>query len=209
MLYPDISLIRFFYKNELDKVSGSVIEFGCDLGQNLRLFDRHGWECTGVDFPNNSRESFGSFSNWIRNPKYIEANLEYFDPSSLDSHYDVILFPNVLYYLSTKATSRLLNIANNLLSANGFIFSIDRLVDDYRFGKGTLVERNRFRMTIGETGEMDQTITFRTIEEVTELFKTHFNVDSRNIVSLQLKYQNIQNSCLISNSDVITYFRKT
>ena len=206
MIYPDISLVRFFFSNKLNLSPGNVIEFGSGSGSNLRLFDRYDWRCTAVDLP--KFEEFYLDGEWKKEPKFIGVDLE--SPNlNLDLvEYDAILFPNILYYLKSKTVNEILECASSVLAKDGWVFSIDRLIDDYRFGKGLRVESNRFKLKIFETGEFDQEISFHSVAEIRNLFALSFDVSESSITSLKVTYENVQRGIVVSNSDVVTYFKR-
>lgn len=47
--FPDPAIIRFFFKKDLDKKNGSILELGAGNGNNLSLFFQYGWKIHGVD----------------------------------------------------------------------------------------------------------------------------------------------------------------
>jgi SAM-dependent methyltransferase len=52
--YPDEYVIRWFYKEGLERVPGRVLELGCGDGNNLLPFVDYGWDVVGIDYDENS-----------------------------------------------------------------------------------------------------------------------------------------------------------
>jgi ubiquinone/menaquinone biosynthesis C-methylase UbiE len=53
--YPSETVIRMFYKENLDKITnGNVLELGCGTANHLMNFEAYGWTLTGLDYSSES-----------------------------------------------------------------------------------------------------------------------------------------------------------
>jgi SAM-dependent methyltransferase len=52
--YPDEFVIKFFFKENLHKIKGDVLELGCANGNNLIMFYQYGWNTVGIDLNQDS-----------------------------------------------------------------------------------------------------------------------------------------------------------
>jgi SAM-dependent methyltransferase len=213
MKYPDISVVRFFFKNGLADYPSSnpkVIEFGCGSGHNLRIFEDFGWECHGVDL-----ESSADFiedaclGTWKVPTRFYAQDLN----TPLDEHilvqeYDVVLFPSVTYYLEPSSRINLLRSMFKCLKPGGYILLIERLTSDYRYGKGRPIGANGFQLDISETGELGLTIQFFSKEEILSTVKLISNSNVKNIVALESTYDNLQEGVIVRNSECVVWAQK-
>jgi SAM-dependent methyltransferase len=214
MKYPELSIVRFFFKEKLfnhPTANPRVIEFGCGSGHNLRIFEDHGYECWGVDLPSNSDFiSDAVEGNWKVNSQFFSLDLNCALPIEIvGQEYDVILFPSVTYYLQPKARLILLETMFRSLKPGGFIFLIERLEDDYRYGKGKPSGSHGFRLSIDETNEQGLTIQFFNREEILETLRTISEYRIANIIALEYAYENLQNNKIVRNSELVVWGRKT
>jgi len=208
MKYPDINLIRFVNKTEIVNMpKGRVIEFGCGSGHNLRIFEDLGWQCLGVDLAGNlefRNEALGG--KWKTPHQFFELDLNSELPMILlEQNFDVILFPNITYYLHPDSRLRLFYQMSKCLNPGGYVFLIERLVDDFRFGKGIQLSRNRFQLKIADTGELDQIIQFFEINEIVRDLYLSFGLERKDVTLLEQKFDNLQNSIIVRNSELIVW----
>ncbi|WP_261798255.1 hypothetical protein [Campylobacter volucris] len=63
--YPDMELVRWFFKNKLDTLANAkVLEFASHNGNNLSLFANYNYECIGVELnKENHKNALYNFNN--------------------------------------------------------------------------------------------------------------------------------------------------
>src|SRR5579862_3757359 len=104
--FPDDMLFRMFFKEQLQRTPGRVLEFGCASGNNLMLFAAFGWDVTGIDV--NSTSIANARYNLEGAGTLIECDLASELPSLECDAYDVVLMPSMNYYLPRSAFLRVL-----------------------------------------------------------------------------------------------------
>jgi len=192
--YPDHDIIRFFFKNELDKRRGHVIEFGCGNGNNLELFAEYGWRARGID---NNPIVIGQGKQNKIGKILIWADMR----DTILTHelitYDVILFPSSLYYLSESDIEMILS--NMRVKPNCLLFLKMRGYNDYR--------RHSYRKSLvidyEETGEKGCTNTFYGLDELVKLLEKYFIVE--NLVKLNADWENLMRGKVVNNSEIIIW----
>ena len=214
MKYPELSVVRFFFKNNLfshPTPNPRVIEFGCGSGHNLRVFEDHGWECHGVDLTENQDfQKDAVRGDWNVKTHFWSLDLNNPLPNEIiTSHYDVVLFPSVTYYLHPAARLALLESMFKSLKPGGFMFLIERLDSDYRYGKGVRTGSNGFRLDIAETGEFGMTIQFFRKDEILSALSEISNSKLSEIVTLEYSYENLQSDKIVRNSELVVWGKKT
>ncbi|GAB6037196.1 class I SAM-dependent methyltransferase [Fundidesulfovibrio butyratiphilus] len=207
--YPDIYVTRFFFKNQLDATPSKVIELGCGTGNNLRLFAEFGHDVSGIDIDADSidmcRNNIGTIT---KNGDFFHHDLEQGLPASVrDKRYDVLLLPNILYYLKRGTVHSLLAEIRRIATPGGLYCAIVRLLDDYRYARGSRVGVNEYLVTMDETGERGARQLFFGEHEFVSLISDSFGVSSAGMTILRTRYENIQNDHLISNSDLVVWGR--
>src|SRR5438105_3424044 len=109
--YPDEFVIKFFFKENLHQRKGRVLELGCASANNLMLFFQYGWDCVGIDFDTQAvADAQYNLSQVAESgAKYTIAHhdLKTGLPAFLE-RCDVLLMPNVLYYLPREAAGKCL-----------------------------------------------------------------------------------------------------
>ena len=109
--YPDLALVKFFFKQGLHTKGGRVLEYGCSNGNNLSLFASYDYECLGVDLdPSNLENARFNFEKVLKVSKFsfFEEDIVEFDKKHEGVRADVLLIPNVINYLSRKDFEKLL-----------------------------------------------------------------------------------------------------
>jgi SAM-dependent methyltransferase len=206
--FPDADVVRMFFKEGLHKTPGRVLEPGCGDGNNLILFSEFGWHVVGIDINeaslDNARHNLGDDGQSVA---LIHADLNAGMP---DVHhpFDAVILPNINYYLPRAAFRRVLHDCANKLLPGGLFFIIARTCDDWRFGKGTEVERNGFLLTCTETGEAGLLNVFYSAEELLELIVAAFG-PLQGLRRLNNQFDNIQNDTVIDNRNVVIWGRKS
>ena len=209
--YPDEAVIKYFFKQVLpDKKPANVLELGCANGNNLDLFYQFDWCVTGLDFSEvsikNAQHNF-SFYNKDNAYDFIHCDLGEGIPE-LNKTFDVILFPNILYYLDKDAMRKCLRQAYGYANENCKIFIRMRSPDDYRFGKGNEIDESSYQLDFEETGEKGCINIFYTKNRLEAILEEELNLsqlESQNLIYLDAIMGNIQNGKYINNNDYVVW----
>ncbi len=205
LLYPDLYVIKYFFKNGMDRSPGSVLELGCGNGNNLKLFRDFGWRSVGLD---NSAEAIGD----------ARSNFDTDDPSSIEFHqwdlndglphleedFDVLLVPNSAYYIDRHALAKLLTECRGVLREGASYMLSWRSTSDWRFGRGRQAGENAFILETDVTGDMGAQMTFYEPEEMVALIESQLGPIASSLV-LSYDYQNLQRGEVIDNHDFIIW----
>lgn len=207
--FPDEFLIRAFFKEQLFKKKGDVIEFGSGNGNNLSMFFQYGWNVTGVDVDEKSIQSANAnFSILSKecidtgNYQFAYTDMVHFQDSK---KYNAILFPGSLLYLTKANCLLMLGRLPEMISDNGaFCYFKMRTPNDYRIGISKLLDDGFTREILSdETSEKGCRMTFWDVHDfITEINKHCILSD---VVTLNLQYDNLQKGVIINNSDFILW----
>jgi SAM-dependent methyltransferase len=202
--FPDIYVVRMFFKEGLQRERGRVLELGCGNGNNLLLFAEFGWEVTGVDC------SSGALADASHNldgaGTLIGCDLTRDFPVPEAAIFDAILLPNVVYYLPRRDFLRILRECRKRLRPGGLMFLSTRVKEDWRWGRGTEVEPGGFRLECRETGEFGLLNVFYDSDEVAELIRTYFG-ELLQSQRLGVIYDNPEGGVVVRNADVVIWGR--
>jgi SAM-dependent methyltransferase len=202
--YPDIYVVRMLFKERLHREPGRVLELGCGSGNNLMPFADFGWEVTGLDL------SAGALSDARHNlagvGTFIECDLTSDFAVPEDAAFEVVLLPNIIYYLPRLSLIRLLQECRRRLVPGGILFLSTRVREDWRFGRGQEEEPGGFRLDCHVTGEYGLLNVFYSADELTELVRTHVS-ELHNAQRLFVTYDNPQNGIIVRNADVVIWGR--
>lgn len=203
--FPDEMVTRFFFKNDLNKRPGRVLELGCGNSNNLGLFSAYGWDCIGLDISSELIEQ-GKFNFKLQG--YKPARLETIDMNHILPNFgpiDCLLMPSSIYYVSSTRAKEIMKELGPTLKQGSFVFCRYRTLKDYRYGKGEYLGNNCFKLKIFETSELDCLNTFYDRKSILEILEP-CNLDPRSIHFLNLSFDNFGvNNKLISNNDSIIY----
>lgn len=209
--FPDEYVQRFFFKTGCDHRVGNVLELGCASGNNLMLFYHFGWNVLGVD---NCRQSIADARHNFAQSGVPGPDFDFVDQDlsselivNMAGKFDVILLANVLCYLNRDCTVSIMKELPKLLTSGSYVFLRTRTLSDYRFGRGEKVEQNAFRLNTGETGEEGLLNVFYAEHELVHMVCELVGVDPTTMVVLSVNFQNMQNGCLINNSDLVVWGR--
>nr|WP_257929435.1 hypothetical protein [Campylobacter lari]MCR6529220.1 hypothetical protein [Campylobacter lari] len=123
--YPDMELVRWFFKNKLDTLKNAkVLEFASHNGNNLSLFANYNYECIGVELNKQNHENaIYNFKEimYYQNASFFNENMLDFAKNHQNINADVFLIPNVINYISKDEFKTLLQNAkeNNLYQSSG------------------------------------------------------------------------------------------
>lgn len=202
--YPDDYVIRMFFKEQLFRQPGRVLELGCGSGNNLLLFQEFGWSVTGIDISTDALDD--ARHNLGEGARLIQADLSSSFPD-VAGEFDCVLLPSVNYYIPRQAFTQLLTALQSKIQPGAYFYIRSRLPDDWRFGKGVEVERNGFRLTCAETGERGLLNVFYSSEELCDLITTRIGELSAR-KCLRVRFDNPQGGAIINNSEVVIWGRR-
>jgi SAM-dependent methyltransferase len=202
--FPDVSVVRMFFKEGLHCKRGRVLELGCGSGNNLILFAAFGWEVTGIDLSaealSQARHNLEGVGNFIECDLSIECTL----PE--DAAFEAVLLPNIIYYLPRRSFIRVLKECRRRLLPDGVLFISTRLPEDWRFGRGQEEEPGGFRLDCHETGEYGSLNVFYRADELSGLLVEHFG-ELRHPQRLFVTTDNPQSGIVVRNADVVIWGR--
>ncbi|MFZ1906447.1 MAG: class I SAM-dependent methyltransferase [Steroidobacteraceae bacterium] len=202
--FPDDMLLRMFFKEQLQRSPGQVLEFGCASGNNLQLFAAFGWQVTGVD--KSSTAIADATYNLEGAATLIQCDLSEVLPA-LDAHaYDVVLMPSVNYYLPRAAFIRTLTECRRLIRPGGLFYIRSRLPEDWRWGRGQPQGAGAFRLECHETGEYGLLSVFYTADELWDLIVSNLG-PLHPVQRLHATFDNPQGGVVVRNADVVFWGR--
>ncbi len=205
--FPDVFVVRMFFKEGLQRSPGRVLELGCGSGNNLLLFHEFGWRVVGLDI---STESLADAAyNLAGGPgtvTLLQADLAQGMPT-LTGEFDAVILANVNCYLTRVRFQNLLTDCSRLLKRGGQFFLSSRTCEDWRYGRGREVERNGFVLECTETGEKGLLNVFYEEDELIEMIEaTIGELHDRRI--LKVHYENPEGGVVIGNDDVVIWGRR-
>jgi len=200
--FPDDYVVRHAFKQGLTARTGRVLELGCGPGNNLALYQAYGWAVCGVDY---AAEALAD-ARWNLGPDaaLIQADLSQGLPR-LDGRFDALLIPNLLCYLRRAEAEAVLRQVRGVLSAKADVFLRTRALDDYRYGRGEEVEPRGYRLATPETGEAGLLNRFYDSAELVGLLTEALGLTE--VVTLAVRFENLQNGRIIGNSDLVVWGR--
>lgn len=207
LIFPDVYVTKFFFKNNLNSRPGNLLDLGCGSGNNARLFTEYGWSVTGIDL---SAESLADArSNWENEPpeswNFIEKDLRQGLPA-LHGPFDALLGNLSLLYFERRFLEGLLTETSEYLAPGAYVNFKFRTPEDWRYGKGVEIEKNTFQLDVWETGEEGLTMAFYEPDDLCTLIDHTLGPLHDRVVLLE-SHENIQNGLHIDNRDVIVWGR--
>ena len=207
--YPDEHLVRFFFKEKLNQITGSVLELGCGNGNNLMLFAEYNWNIMGVDINSKLIDAANfNFKHLNKNNFRFKTNdMVKFIKKYNGEKFDCFLLPSSLYYLSEEQIVELLKLIQDkkILKKKCFVYFRVRLDDDYRLKRAKKIGNKTYKLNFIETGELNCINTFFKEKEFVNLLKKYFTFF--NFKKIKVKFENFQNNSIIDNSDLIVWGR--
>ncbi|WP_236103505.1 class I SAM-dependent methyltransferase [Campylobacter armoricus] len=209
--YPDMELVRWFFKNKLDSLKNAkVLEFASHNGNNLSLFANYDYECIGVELSKQNHENaIYNFNNIMhyKKARFFNENMLDFAKNHKDINADVFLIPNVINYISKDDFKNLLkNSRINNLYGGGYahFFLRARSIKDHRYGLGKRLENGSFILEYDEfSGEKDCLCTAYQEHELVEILKEYLDLYDFEVITSE--NINIKNKVYIKDSDIIIY----
>lgn len=207
--FPDEFVIRFFFKNQLHTRAGNVLELGCGNGNNLLLFHEYGWNVVGLDISEeslaNAEHNFRVANHASTRHRFIHRDLSLGLGGDIADKFDVILLPNVLYYIPRHSMVAVLQELRRYSSAEALVFLRNRSMRDYRFRRGEEVERNGYCLSEIATGELGLLNVFYYEWELIDMLRDHLGVDPSTAEILTVEFQNPQQGSSVNNSDIVIW----
>lgn len=208
--FPDIALVKFFFKQKLHEKCGKVLEFACSNGNNLSLFASYDYECLGVDLSEQSvKNGEFNFAEILKakNFRFFNENILSFPKSHPNINADVFLIPNVINYLSRKDFIALLQDARKFkcYKENALFFLRTRSVKDYRYGLGKKVAHNSFLLDDNTTGENGCINTCYQDFELVDLLREHLNLYDFRVLNYESTNLMGEDERLVLDSDIVIY----
>ncbi len=201
--YPDEFVVRHFFKRGLGERTGRVLELGSGTGNNLSLYLTWGWACVGIDYDDQALAD--ARFNLGEGPDLIQADLSKGLPD-LQGTFDALIIPNLLCYLTASQAETLLTDLKPHLAAGCDVFVRTRLVDDYRYGRGTREEPDGFRLATPETGEAGLFNLFYTPAGLVNLLSRTLTLTD--LTELAVRFDNVQAGHRVpGNSDLVVWGR--
>ncbi|HIA7122058.1 TPA: class I SAM-dependent methyltransferase [Campylobacter lari] len=214
--YPDMELVRLFFKNKLDTLENAkVLEFASHNGNNLSLFANYDYECIGVELSKQNHENaIYNFKEIMHYQKasFFNENMLDFAKNHQNINADVFLIPNVINYISKEDFKNLLlnSKNNNLYSGKEYahFFLRARSTKDHRYGLGNKLSNGSFILTNDDfSGEKNCLCTAYQEHELVEILKENLNLYDFEVITSE--NINIKNKVYIKDSDIIIYGKIT
>lgn len=211
--FPDIAVVKFFFKQRLHEKGGRVLEFACSNGNNLSLFASYGWECLGVDLSaQNVANGEFNFKNVLKAEKFsfFNENILDFPKAHPNTKADVFLIPNVINYLPREDFIALLKNSREfgVYKENALFFLRTRSVRDYRYGLGEKIAHNSFLLTNDDTtGEKGCINTAYQDFELVDYLRTHLNLYDFKVLNYESTNIMGDDERLVLDSDIVIYGR--
>jgi len=200
--YPDVYVVRMLFKEGLHRKPGRVLELGCGSGNNLMPFADFGWDVTGVDV--SAKALADARHNLAGVGIFIECDLAGHFAVPKDATFDLVLLPNIIYYLPRPSFIRVLQECRRRLLPGGMLFLSARVREDWRYGRGTQEEPGGYRLDCHETGEFGLLNVFYSADELSELVGMHIGV-LHQAQRLFVTYDNPQSGIVVRNAEVIIW----
>jgi SAM-dependent methyltransferase len=202
--FPDMYVVRMLFKEGLHCKPGRVLELGCGNGNNLLPFADFGWDVTGLDI--SSEAIADAQHNFSGAGRFIECDLTKDFSVCGEEIFDLILLPNIIYYLPRRSFTQVLRECRRRIRTDGMIFLSARLPEDWRWGRGKEEEPGGYRLDCRETGEHGLLNVFYGVGELFELIREHFG-ELRESQPLFVTYDNPQGGTVVRNADVVIWGR--
>ena len=202
--FPDVQVVRMFFKEGLHHRTGEVLELGCGNGSNLIPFAEFGWNITGLDLSEAALAD--ARHNFCGAGRFEHCDLAAGLRIDTRARFDVILLPNVAYYLPRTSFVRVLQQCREHMRPNGVLFLITRTPEDWRWGRGQEVEPGGYRLDCRETGEFGLLNVFYGADDLSALVREHFG-ELREPQLLFATVDNPQGGVVVRNADVILWGR--
>lgn len=171
-IYPNDHVVRFLMTNRelLEKHhSARFLDIGLGAGRHTRFAAEVGFRAFGMDISfvglQHARERLLTASLQASLSQASMLALPYMDCS-----FAAVLSYGVFYYGTAHELRLAIAEAHRILLPGGKAFVVLRTTDDYRFGKGSQVERNTFQLDISDTNEYQSIQHFLESDDIPAYF---------------------------------------
>jgi len=214
--FPDIYVVRFFFKEELFKIperEKTVVEFGCGNGNNLALFYEYDYKCLGIDiseiclanavfnFNNFFLSEHGNFSFKKVDLNDINSIVKVLEESR--TKFKIFMFPNSLNYLRKKKFANLLEILPQFLQNEGFFFVRFRSPRDSRVFGAEKIGNNEFLIKSNVSGEEGAVLSVYDEHEMVKLLNKYLNIFD--IKVFHVYEENLYTDRKLINADIVIW----
>ena len=149
-----------------------AFDLGCGVGRHVIFLAKEGYEVYGSDF---SEPAVKYCQDWLQR-EGLSATVAKMDMTEIpypDGFFDLIVAYNVIYHTTFTGMTRLVDTIHCKLRPGGYFFVTLKSTQEWRYGRGTEVEKNTFfRPGKGVP------IHFSTEDDIELLFR-HFDIASK------------------------------
>ena len=189
------------------------MELGCGNGNSLNLFYQYGWDTIGIDIdPINIKRAKNNFKilkkkfSFKNKYFFLKDDMLNFIKTNTKKKFNTIIFSNSIYYLESDKIIKILTLIrdNNIKKNSQFFFRI-RLDNDERKHLSKKISKNTYKINFKFTNEYGSINTFFSKIQFLKILKNIFKI--KKIINLNNKYENIVNNKIITNSDLVLWFK--
>jgi SAM-dependent methyltransferase len=155
-IYPSEPVVRFLmerFRNRLDRGDRlSALDIGVGGGRNTRLLCELGFDTFGIDISAEGLKQTElvlarlGFRPTLKRARMTDLPLE---PNS----FDAAICYGVFYYGTASEMRQAIGELHRVLKPGGDAFVVVRTTDDFRYGKGRVLEPDTYLLTTAETNE--------------------------------------------------------
>jgi ubiquinone/menaquinone biosynthesis C-methylase UbiE len=173
-LYPSEAAVRFvmtqFPRDRALRQSVRVLDLGCGAGRHTLLLAEQGFHVfsTDISLPG-LRVSQKRLADRGLGSSLIAAAMQ--SLPFADHLLNGVVACGVVNYNDLVGLQRTLDEIHRVLVSGGKFLVVTRTTRDYRYGKGTSVDRRSFTLTIAETNEKGMTMCFLDKRDVRRVFR--------------------------------------
>lgn len=176
-VYPNDNVVRFIMRNFKQKDKGLLraLDVGSGGGRHLKLLCELGFQTFGVDI---SEVGIQHCDKLLKSLQY-QADLRISSMSPLpysDEYFDAVISFGVYYYTSHIGMCQAVTELYRVLKQKASAFVVLRTTDDYRYGKGKMLEKNTFQLEIEDTNECGAVMHFLAEDDVFDVFSCFSDV---------------------------------
>jgi ubiquinone/menaquinone biosynthesis C-methylase UbiE len=153
----------------------NVLDLGCGAGRHAIFLAKKGFQVTGLDVSETALKELEGRCRaaGIGNVTLVKHEMQ--ELPFIDDYFDGILSTNVLHHGTASEIRHTLAEVHRVLGKNGVGFAITLSKGDFRYGNGTLLEKDTYRFTEGD--ERGIVHHFFSKEELAQYF-SQFEIDT-------------------------------
>ena len=199
--YPNEHVVRFLVRNYsplLEQTeSARVLDIGVGGGRHIKLLCEMGFDAHGVDV---SRVGLRYTQEWVATSRK-KAGLLQASMGALpydEAVFDAVISYSVFYYGSQREMRAAIQEVHRVLKIHGKAFVVLRSTDDYRYGKGDLLESDTFLITTAETNEEGTIQHFLDEAAVSDYFSLFSHVELEKTETTFMQRRSVNSDWLIT-----------